>query len=541
MVEMLDSQNLFILEFFKTLILIKNNKMKKLIYISLFTFLVNFLISCSKEIAERNEQYPQLNPTNTDLANGGTWKTFLLTAPDEFTLEVPNATNSPAFISEINEIKSYQANLSNDQKEIIKYWSAGGVLRWNEIMRTLVARHNLPPYQNESGVYPIPSAVNPFGETQFPFSNPPYAARAYAYVSAAQYDALVAAWHYKKLYNRSAPYTVDSSLQVLVPKSSMASYPSEDGVLAGVTVEMLKLLFPTEIPFINQKAEEQKLYRIMSGTNTRSDVEAGVGLGKKIAAKFIAKAKTDGAGAAVGNQAIWDNFETTIAATGEIPWKSLELPKRPPMLPLFGNVKSFLMTTLQIVANRPIAPPSTNSTKFATELAEVKSFSENDSRENLRIVSYWADGVGTYTPPGHWNSIATDAFVQENYSELRWARNMALLNITMMDAAISCWEAKYFYFTPRPSQVDSSIKTTTGTPNFPSYISGHSTFSAAAATVLSHIIPSKTGDFNSKAEEASLSRLYGAIHYRSDCENGLILGKKVGQIAVARALIDGAE
>jgi PAP2 superfamily len=514
---------------------------QKTVLIFSFFIAVFMQFSCDKDIVERNEAYPQLNPKNTDISNGGTWKTFLLTAPDEFPLDAPFPTTDASYKAEINEIKAYQANLSSEQKDIIRYWSAGGVLRWNEIMRTLVARHNLPPYQNEAGVYPIPSSANPFGEAQFPFSNPPYAARAYAYVSAAQYDALVAAWHYKKLYNRAAPYKDDLSFQVLVPKSSMPSYPSEDGVLAGVTVEILKLLFPTEIPFINQKAEEHKLYRIMSGANTRSDVEAGVGLGKKIAAKFIAKAKIDGAGAAVGNQTIWDNLETSITATGEIPWKSLESPKRPPMLPLFGNVKSFLMTPAQIVANRPVAPQSTNSPKFATELAEVKSFSQNDSRENLRVVSYWADGVGTYTPPGHWNVIASEGFVQENYSELRWSRNMALLNITMMDAAISCWEAKYFYFTPRPSQVDPSIKTTTGTPNFPSYVSGHSTFSAAAATFLSHIIPSKAGDFNSKAEEASLSRLYGAIHYRSDCENGLILGKKVGNVAVARAVIDGAE
>jgi hypothetical protein len=509
-------------------------------------FIIFLQFSCDKDIVERNESYTQLNPTNTDITNGGTWKGFIVTPTDFDDVLLP-APPSPADITnaaykaEINEIKAYQADLTNEQKEIINYWSVGGVLRWNEIMRTLVARHNLPPYQNEAGVYPIPSPDNPFGETQFPFSNPPYAARAYAYVSAAQYDGLVAAWHYKKVYNRAAPYTIDNGLQVLVPKSTMPAYPSEDAVIAGVTAEMLKALFPTEIPYINEKAEEHKLYRIMCGANVRSDVDAGVALGKKIAAKFKAKAKNDGAILAVGNQTIWDDLETSIAATGEIPWKSLESPKRPPMLPKFGEVKSFLMTPAMIVANRPIAPPSTSSPKFATELAEVKDFSENDSRENLRIVSYWADGVGTYTPPGHWNSIASEAFVQENYSELRWARNMALLNITMMDAAISCWEAKYFYFTPRPSQMDPSIKTTTGTPNFPSYISGHSTFSAAAATVLSHIIPSKSAYFNSKAEEASLSRLYGAIHFRSDCENGLILGKKVGQIAVARAIIDGAE
>jgi hypothetical protein len=47
------------------------------------------------------------------------------------------------------------------------------------------------------------------------------------------------------------------------------------------------------------------------------------------------------------------------------------------------------------------------------------------------------------------------------------ARNMALLNIVMMDAAISCWDAKYTYFNPRPSQADPSIKTTTGVQIFP--------------------------------------------------------------------------
>jgi PAP2 superfamily len=516
------------------------NNIQKTAYTTLLALFLACTYSCSDDIIERNEQFQALNPTNTDdLA--GTWKTFLLTAPNEFPLDAPVATNTPAFTREINEIKSYQVNISEDQKRIIKYWSAGGVLRWNEIMRTLVARHNRPPYQNEDGTYPAPSAANPFANPQFPFSNPPYAARAYAYVSAAQYDAMVATWYYKKLYNRAAPFTVDATLQVLIPKSTMPSYPSEDGVLSGVTVELLKLLFPTEIAYIDEKAEEQKLYRIISGANVRSDVEAGIILGRKIAAKFITRASTDGAGAAIGNQALWTQLETQTAATGETPWKSLELPVRPPMLPLFGKVKSFLMTPEMVIASRPVPPPSTKSEQFAKELAEIKNFSKNPSRKNMEIVTFWADGVGTYTPPGHWNAIATEAFIEQNYSEVRWARNMALLNITMMDAAISCWDAKYTYFNPRPSQVDPSIKTMTGTPNFPSYVSGHSTFSGAACAVLSHIIPAKAQSFVAMAKDASNSRMFGCIHYRSDCEKGLELGEKVGGFAIARATIDGAE
>jgi len=115
------------------------------------------------------------------------------------------------------------------------------------------------------------------------------------------------------------------------------------------------------------------------------------------------------------------------------------------------------------------------------------------------------------------------------------------LNLTLMDAAISCWNTKYYYFNPRPTQMDTSIKTLTGIPNFPAYVSGHSTFSGAAATVLSHIIPAKATEFKTLAKDASNSRLFGAIHYRSDCEQGLLLGETVGGFAVARARIDGAE
>ena len=156
------------------------------------------------------------------------------------------------------------------------------------------------------------------------------------------------------------------------------------------------------------------------------------------------------------------------------------------------------------------------------------------------IVHFWADGVGTYTPPGHWDAIAAEDFISKNFSEVRWARNMALINMALMDAAIVCWDTKYFYFNPRPTQLDPKIKTLTGIPNFPAYISGHSTFSGAAAAILGHIIP-EGRQYNAMATEASISRMYGGIHYRSDCQVGLEVGKKVGNYAMQRAITDGAE
>lgn len=502
------------------------------------------LSSCKKEVLSRTENIAALNPVNNDI-NAGMWKPILLTSLTEFAVAAPGATNVPGYIAEINEIKSWQQNMSTEQKEQIKYWGAGAVLRWNEIIRGLVAKYNLPPFQNADGIFPIPDANNPLAVTKFPFANPPYAARAYAYVSAAQYDALVSAWHYKKLFNRSAPYKINTTVITMLPQSDLPSYPSEDAAVIGVMAEMLKLLFPGEQAYIQNMATQHRNARIAAGMNVRSDMEAGEALGKAVAQKFTARARTDRAGAAVGitnGVNLWKEFETSAINRGEIPWISLESPKRPPMLPYFGRVKTWLFDSLTMVTNiRPLPPPSTKSLQFKIETDEVLHYSKNATREEIRIVHFWADGVSTYTPPGHWNAIAANDFISQRYSEVRWARNMALLNMCLMDAAIACWDTKNFYYNPRPSQINPEIKTWTGIPNFPAFTSGHSTFSGAAATILGHIIPGKKQAYDAMAKEASLSRIYGAIHYRSDCDEGLKCGNVVGSYAITRARTDGAE
>lgn len=514
----------------------------KLFFAALMAWAIILLApSCSKEITERTLDIPALSPAKQD-TGAGRWKTILLLTPDEVAVAAPGATNTPDYVAQVNEIKSFQAAMTGSQERVMKWWSAGAVLRWNEIFRELVAKYNLPPYQNADGTYPIPDANNPLNYPQFPFANPPYAARAYAYASAATYDALVAAWHYKMKYNRLAPYKINTTVVTHVPQTGLPSYPSEDAVVAGVMSEMAKLLFPGEQAFINEKVTEHRNARLFAGANVRSDLDAGEALGRAVALKFVARARGDRAGAAVGTPTLWSQLETNMAATGQVPWISQDAPRRPPMLPLFGNVRPWLFDSLTMVtAIRPGPPPSTASPQFQAELEEIYEYSRNPTRERMRIVHFWADGVGTYTPPGHWDAIAAEDFIQQNYSEVRWARNMALLNMTLMDAAIACWDAKYFYFNPRPTQMKAGLKTHTGLPNFPAYTSGHSTFSGAAATILGHIIPSLKTKYEAMAQEASLSRMYGAIHYKSDCVEGLKCGQKVGSYAIARAIIDGAE
>jgi membrane-associated phospholipid phosphatase len=441
----------------------------------------------------------------------------------------------------LSQIKTSQASLNDTQKAAITYWSGGGVLRWNEIMRELAAKSDLPPAPNPDGSYPVPNPANPFADPQYPFSNPPYSARAYSYVSIAQFEALKSAWYYKYQYKRASPYKNDSTIQPLMPTSDLPSYPSEDGVEASVNAVLLKLLFPTAAEYIDAKAAEQQQAAILSGRAAPSDVAAGVALGQAVAAVFSARAANDGMRAAGGTPQIWQALADGAKARGEIPWISQDGPPRPPMLPLFGQVRAWMMSPADIVKERPGPPPSTSSPQMQKETAEVKATVDNLTREQLATVYKWADGVSTPTPPGHWDFIAVPYVISGGQSEVRAARTFALLNMALHDAAVACWDAKYFYFNPRPSQLDPSIRTMTGLPNFPSYVSGHSVFSAAGADVLDYLFPTGAAYFDSQMQEAAMSRLYGGIHYRSDIEVGMQHGKRVGEYTVQFARTDGAD
>lgn len=494
---------------------------------------------CSKDIPTQETLVPS-SPSGTD-ANAGTWTMIVLAGPTQVDVPAPAPISSEAYQAELAAIKSAQATITDAQRQAIDYWAGGGVLRWNQVMRELVARYNLPPAPRDNGSYPAPDASNPFADPQFPFANPPYSVRAYSYVSVAQYEALKVAWHYKFLYSRPAPSQVDGGVQALLPASGVPSYPSEDAVLSGVSTEMLRLLFPAAVEEITRKAAEQREAALLGGRATASDIAAGLALGRAVAAVLVARAGTDGMGAAAGTPAQWQALADAAAARGEVPWQSLESPSRPPMLPNFGKVRAWMMTPTDVVNERPPAPPSTSSAQMAQELAEVKRTTEELTRDQLAVAQKWNDGAATYTPPGHWNDIATEYVSGARMTEVRAARVFALLNMAMHDGGVGCWDAKFAWFNPRPSQLDPSIKTKIGLPNFPAYPSGHSTFSAAAAEVLSYLFPSGASSFATMRDEAAISRLYGAIHYRSDIEEGKTHGARVAGYTVAFARGDGAD
>ena len=527
-------------------------------YVALMIVTVlSIVISCNKDLNSNPEGLVPLVPANLD-PTAGTWRFIVMTSATQIALAAPAADTTAAYKTELQTTKDAQSKLTSAQQKSIEYWSVGGVLRWNQILRELVARYNLPPAPRDDGSYVFPDSENPFNDPAFPFANPPYAARAYSYVAVAQYDAMKAVWYYKYLYNRKAPYNVDPAVKAPVPKTDLPAYPSEDAVMSGVTAEMLKALFPGALEEITLKAGEQRNAALWSGKASTSDISAGLALGKSIAALFTARAAGDGTKNAVGTKSQWQALNDSakahwgllgVPANEVINWVSLDVPARPPMLPFFGTkiptsptlgVKGWNMTTTDFINERPLPPPKATSDEMKAQVAEVKYYSKNLTRERIAIVHKWADGVGTYTPPGHWNDIAEEFVRDAHFSEVRAARAFALLNMAIHDAAIGCWEAKYYYFNPRPTQLDPSVKTGTGIPNFPSYTSGHSTFSGAGAAVLAYLFPAQANYFSEQASEASLSRLYGAIHYRLDIDAGLAHGTTIGGYTVTYAItLDG--
>jgi hypothetical protein len=262
---------------------------------------------------------------------------------------------------------------------------------------------------------------------------------------------------------------------------------------------------------------------IWAGANFRSDIEAGDAIGRASARKVIDRAKAD------GSDAIWNG----TLPTGPGYWTGSD-----PVRQLWGRVKAWLISNVSQV--RPLPPPSVDSKEFKEALKEMRAISDNRTAEQLEIAKRWSDGAGTYTPPGHWNEIACKLIMEEGLNELRSARALALMNMAVMDAGICCWDAKYYYCEIRPWQVDPEITTPVGKPNFPSYTSGHSSFSSAAAEVLSYLFPNKKSWINSAADEAGVSRLYGGIHYRFDIDAAAEGGRKIGLMAVERGRTDGS-
>lgn len=238
--------------------------------------------------------------------------------------------------------------------------------------------------------------------------------------------------------------------------------------------------------------------------------------------------------------------------------------------PHWGKIKPLLLDSLsQITCPPPPAYSEDTTSAFFKTATELYNITTHLTEEQKTIARYWDDnpfvtehsghlmyGNKKITPVAHWIGITTIACKKQNADAIKTAQAYVLTSIAMHDVLITCWEQKYKYQHPRPVNVineliDRNWQPFLQTPPFPEHSSGHSGISASAATVLTRLFGDNiafedTSDlpfigmkrqfqsFNQAAQEASLSRMYGGIHYRTGVDAGAIQGRLVGERVIQR-------
>ena len=513
--------------------------MKKYNYSMLQLLIFTLLLgSCVEDLPTKFE-FTGYEFSNLD-ANAGQWNLVLHASNEQIPIPSPAGVGSVELLKQLADAKEKQLKATSAQWEAVRYWTNNPLVRWNEIALELATKYNLIPAPNPDGSYPVPDPANPSKYPKFPYSHPPYTSRMLAHLSVAQYDGLIMAWHYKYKFKRQAPYQLDPQIKSSYEANGLFSYPSDGAVIAMASRDILTAMFPLEKEFLAQKAQEHLESLIVAGQNVSSDVEAGKLLGIEVAKTVLTRASADGMKHAQGTLAKSDSIKNAAKERFGWVWENQETPQRKiGLVPLFGQVRTWNVPNVEAI--RPGPPPAPGSPDFEESVRELKQYATNLTANQRRIANFWNDGLNTYTPPGHWNRFAKEEVVAKKLNPVRTARVFAYLNMAIADAGIACWDAKYFYHYPRPIQTIPGFKAILGTPNFPAYTSGHAAFSGAGAEVLVHFFPSQASQFRTWAEEASMSRIFGGIHYQFDADAGLDQGRKAAAYSVARARQDGVD
>ena len=435
-------------------------------------------------------------------SSAGSWRTWVVGSADDIAVRPPPAETD----AELAELRRVAASRTPAMAREAERWDGeAAIARWMEVNFDYVAERA---------------------------KDPPAASRAYGLLSVAMYDATVAAWKAKYRYRRDPPRDVDA----LFEPSAAPSYPSEHAAIAGAASRVLAYLYP-ERPAarLDAMAEQAARSRVEAGVNFPSDARAGLALGRGVADAVIAYAKRD------GSTHRWDGERPRGHGAWEPPPGSLARP----VSPMAGTWRTWVMRSGDQFRAPPF--PEAGSRAYRAQAQAVLDTKANLTPEQKRIAKFWAGGQGTALPPGIWNQVVLAYMKRAPLSIPRMARVLALLNVAQADAGVASWDSKYAYWVTRPENairdlgLDRHWKPYLDTPFFPAYVSGHATYSGAAGEVLAHLFPEDAALWRAKAREAAQSRVYGGIHYPLDGTQGLIIGRKIGDLAVARARADGAE
>lgn len=410
----------------------------------------------------------------------GNWRTWFITSGKDYRLPAPSS-----YKNEVSEVLVRQKNFDVKTKQEIAFWNAGSPgYHWQEMMNKLWA-----------------------------VDTGRYGALANMLLGVAIYDATIVAWDTKYAYKRPRPFVADNKIKIFTIKPESPSFPCENSVAAGVAVTIFSHFYPAMADSVKKLAQQQMDSRIAAGVAFPSDTRAGFELGKKIAEKEIEQTK---------------DYVSTAQWDGKIPDRPGLWRGKFAMLPLAGHNKTVVLENSSEF--RPAPPPD-----FAKEMEEMKNYKQ--TFRSLSNAFYWANQS--------WFMDNLSKKIFENNLHLnppRAARINAVVNVTSYDGFVACWDAKYTYWGIRPNQYDTTFRPAIlVTPPFPGYPSGHAVLSSAMAEIYSYFFPDEKDLFRQKAKDAAESRFQAGIHFRTDNEVALELGKKVAMKIIQKVRTDGAD
>ncbi len=407
----------------------------------------------------------------------GTWKTWFIASGDTYRLPPP-----PANREEAGMILSRQKALDAAGFQQIVYWNAGSPgYHWQDMMAKL--------WQTDTSRY---------------------GALANMLLGVATYDATVAAWVSKYAYKRPRPFASDKRIKQYGLNPDSPSYPCEHSVAAGVAATLIAHFYPSLADSVHRMAQRAMESRVAAGMAFPSDTKAGYELGKSIAEKEIELTR---------------DFVPTKAWDGKIPdgpgfWQG-----KTPRAPMAGHNKTVVLTSSSQF--RPGPPPD-----FAKDMAELKAF--RPTFRSKANAFYYASEFSS--------EDLLDKKIFEHNLHLnppRAAQLYAAVAVGYYDTFTACWDAKYAYWGIRPNQYDPTYTPLIPTPPFPGYPSGHAAVTGMLGELYSYFFPSDSAGFRKMANDGAESRFQGGIHFRTDNEVGLELGRNVAGAVIQKLRADG--
>jgi membrane-associated phospholipid phosphatase len=356
--------------------------------------------------------------------------------------------------------------------------------------------------------------------------------RSFAILQAAEYDAVVSITHEAPPYVFSVPAPRDAR---------------PDAAADQAAHDVLAALYPAQKPEIDQLLATE-----LAAIPDSAGKQQGIEVGASVASLLVDLRSFD------GSAVIPPPF---VAGTQPGQYRPTPPNFPAPVFTNWGTITPFVLDSGQQF--RPPAPPPITGAAYARALNQVKSLGQDTSTTRTADQTTQAQFWGAAPIWNVWNQIAQNLTVARHASLQRTVTVFENLDLTLADATIALYDAKYHYLLWRPVtaiQLGNTIGNPgiTGDPTWnplavtapdPSYPGAHATISEAAATVLAafygdhqHLAVTSDGDpgvtrsfdsFQAAANEATLSRLFAGQHTMIDLVAGQHLGHHVAQFVLS--------